>query len=271
MPSTVRYKKGSSDVSATASYYGGALPVGGDTFEMDEGVGAFDQVANALAGVDLLAFNVRRGCSVNIGSASAPFEVDIDQTGTGVFRYEGAGQEVWLSGGSGGAIHTVIFSPAAQTVMRLMACDNDVLQVFSGTMIVPSTTTVIAVEVTGPGQAVLQQHASDTTGAVTVNAGATLTTRRRIAAASTVAAGGTLKYDVDSTTTTSTITVNGTLELTKGSITVDLKPGAVLDASRLEKTGFTIAGTGAKGSTIIVGANAPTLSITGAFDKITRG
>lgn len=264
--STVRWKAGSVNVAATGSYHGGALPVSGDELHFDEGVdaGAMTNTAT-LAAVDLLTLRMLQGSAINLGSAANPFQCIINQTSTGYFENISKAAEVWLSGGGSGVIYEVRFRPARFCHMRLAGCVNSIIRSLGGggILTVTGTSTVVAVEALGPGSVVLQEHGSDVTGAVTVSGGGLVEARRRIAAASTVGGGGKLTYDVDTTTASSAIGIDGggQVDLVKGSIEISGKNG-VLDCRRLEKSGFTITGTAYPGLTLYLGANAPTLSYT---------
>lgn len=263
MPSTTRWKKGSTDWNATASYYGGALPISGDTHEMEEGFGTADTNATtALAAVDLLALNVRADCKINLGSSTNPLRVDIDRTSTGIFDYQGGAQEVWLRGGSGTGIHYQInFKPNSNCRMTLSSGGNLKLYVYGGLVVVSSSYTIVDVDVQG-GTCLIQEHASDLTGAINVGAKGVCICRRRIAAASVVEAGGTLEYDVDDTTTTSAITVYGRMVARKGSLTYTLRPGGEVDAGGNQKTGYTHTATTHEKSRVIFGALKPTFTET---------
>lgn len=266
----VRWKSGSRDVSAVGSYVAGALPattVDGLTF--DDGVDTGPTTgpmtnANALAAVDLLYLRMLAETSVNLGSSADPFVCLLNNGGTSYFENLSKAKEVWLSGG-GGVIYEVRWKPAAFCRMVLQSAVNSILRSLGGggLIIVPGTTTVVDVEALGPGSVVLQQHASDVTGALAVSGGGLIETRRRIAAASTVGGGGRLVNDVDSTSASSTVTIDGggAVDLIKGSLAINGKNG-VLDCTRLAKTGYTISGTAYPGLTIKLGANRPTLSYT---------
>lgn len=264
--SIIRWKAGSVNVAATASYVDGALPVSGDELHFDQGqdAGAMTNTTT-LAAVDLLTLRMLQGSAVNLGSAANPFQCIINQTSTGYFENISKAAEVWLSGAGSGVIYEVRYRPARFCHMRLTGCVNSILRSLGGGSIltVTGSATVVAVEALGPGTVVLQEHASDVTGQVDVSGGGTVEARRRIAAASSVGGGGRLVYDVDTTTASSAVTIDGggLVDLVKGSMAITGRNG-VLDCRRLEKAGFTLTGTAYPGLTIYLGANAPTLSYT---------
>lgn len=262
----VRWKKGSTDVSAVDSYHGGALPVTAtDGLTFDEGLDAGPMTnANALAAVDLLYLRMLAETAVNLGTSADPFQCLLNNGGTAYFENVSRAKEVWLSG-AGGVIHEVRWKPAVPAQMVLQSAVNSILRSLGGggRIIVPSTTTVVAIEALGPGAVILQQHGSDVTGALSASGGGLIETRRRIAADSEVGGGGRLVNDVDSTTASSTVKIDGggQVELVKGSLAINGRNG-VLDCTRLAKTGYTISGTAYPGLTIKLGPNRPTLSYT---------
>lgn len=260
--SVIEYKKGSTDASATASYYGGALPVDADTLRFSEGAGLFNvQTTTAIAGVTLAAMAVSDGCAVQIGDADNPLRVDI--TDLQIF---GRGPAYYLQGGTdAGVLTTCLFDPAnGSAKLNLYSLANTTLRVFGGIVTAPSSVSVNVVEVDGPGVVILQEHASDTLeGTSRVCNGGVLICRRRIAGTITVGEGGTLEYDVDTTTTTSQSIqlLGGKLIVKKGSVIVNECKGEY-DLTKLEKTGYTHTITERKGVTERVGGLEPTYSRT---------
>lgn len=237
----IEYKKGSTDASAVGSYYGGALPVDTDTLRFSEGAGTFNvQTTTAIAGVTLAACVVSEGCSVQIGDESNPLRVDI--TDLQIF---GRGPKFYFRGGTdAGVITTILYNPMNGTAaLYLDALANTTMRVFSGTVVVPSSTTLATVEVDGPGVVIAQEHASDVITGGHVTNGGTLIARRAIRGTFEVGEGGTLIYDVDTTDTTTGGTMlvrllGGRVEQLKGSMVLDYMKGTH-DYSRLQKTGYT--------------------------------
>lgn len=258
----VQYKKGSTDVSATSSYYGGALPVDSDNFYMSEGTGIFStQASTAIAGVTLASMQVSDGCSVQVGDESNPLRVDITD-----LRIYGRGPAFYFQGGTdAGVITTALFDPAFATArLNLVSLANTTLRVFAGQVVAPSTVTLNNIEVDGPGQVIAQEHASDTIeGTCTVCNGGTLIARRRIAGNVYIGEGGTVIYDVDTTTTTGQTfhLLGGKLMILKGSAVINQRVG-MLDYSRLERTGYTFTITERRGVVEQVGGIEPTYSRT---------
>lgn len=256
---TYEYVKGATDASLAATY-GGVLPTAGDTVNFSAGSGNFNVNPDGLTAVgSLAAVNFRPGCSINVGDSGAPFEIDV----SGTLNIGWSGQVAYISAGAGGTIDTIIVQPTGPATIYLSDLANNTLKVLFGTVILGSGVTLAAIEVIGSGsQLFIPEHGSDVTTTIRVTDGGRVVCRRRIAGTVTLSKGGSLEYDVDTTTTTSQAfnIDGGSLVLKKGSAVVNLYSGE-FDYSKIEKSTYTLT-IADSGGTEKVGPVTPTFSRT---------
>lgn len=234
----ITHVEGQQDLSAGATYSGGALPSDGDTLTfLRAGVGFSLTNLNGLAGKDLLTLTFNTAWAASVGSTGQPLQVNLNRTGTGVLDYKGQGDVFSIAGGtSTPTISTINFRPMnGRTRGYLSGAANATLRVFAGAFRVENSASVDVVQVLGAAQVeIMESGSGDVIGNVTLSPGSTLTARRRISGSLTVGPGMTLIYDVKSTTDSGSITLNGgTLIWLNGALVVNGVAG-VLDWSRLE-------------------------------------
>lgn len=237
MPSNIEYVKGATDLSLTGTYSGGALPIDGDSLFFSDGGGVVNTNMNALAAIDLARFELRPGFFADIGEAGNPMEIDVDRTSTGIAVLGSRSSKCFFKGGSGSGIWNdlTVQMVNGSAQVWLQSLSLNAMRVYSGVVRCPATVALGTCDVLGPGTVIADAHASDTIGNGTIANGGTLIARRRISGSIVVGLGGTLIYDVDTATTTGTITLaGGRIELRKGSMTVSGLSGE-LDYSKLEK------------------------------------
>lgn len=240
MPTDRRRLKGSTDASNAASYSPSAAPsapwANGDTLTFDEGANTnFDVGMTAAAGISSLAtVRVTSGCKDNIGKANDPFKVDV----SGTLIYEGGGDYSHWAGGTGGTIAAIICNPSNPNhQMNLSSGTFPSIKVLAGTVIIGGSAVLADIEVIGAATIVVPEDATDVLNNIRVAAGGRAIVKRRINGTGNVDQGGTLENNVDSTTASGTINLNGgTLVHLKGSLVVNGYSG-VYDWHRLEKGG----------------------------------
>lgn len=116
-----RYRlKGSTDFMASA-YWGGASPASNDDLRIGEGADGFD-TNTSQPSIDLKSiwFDKRFGDpSTRIGITGGPLTFDVNQTGTGVFKFQGRCAELGYAFGAGAACATMEWSPQNDTAKLL--------------------------------------------------------------------------------------------------------------------------------------------------------
>lgn len=259
MPTAFTYVKGQNNLALAAAYSPGTgPPITGDSLGMFEGIGQIDTGLTAMATADLTSVIVGPGCGVNIGTNAGSLQFDTD-----LFDYGGSGASVYAAGGSGSIWDALVWRPAnGRTILYASSVTITAMRVESGLVICPSSVVVDTVDMYG-GQARIEEHGSDTVGNTVVKSGAVLEVRRRIAGTVRVEAGGTLIYDVDSSTSSGVITLAGPgarLIHRKGALNVYGSAG-IYDRSKLEKV-YAVTITDTKDLTEIVGAVSPTFTRT---------
>lgn len=263
---TYEYVKGQTNLSLAGSYSPAGPPaLAGDTLRFSEGTGTINQGMNALAAIDFVEVSTRPAFSADVGEPGSPMEFDCDRTATGVFTYSGKGSVFYGKGGSGGTWNKVVWQPFnGRTTLFAQNVTITTLHCFGGFVKLPASVVLVDIIVGTAGRVLAEEHASDTIAAVTVRTGGVLEARRRIAGSTTVEQGATLIYDVDTTTASGTITLNGgTLIHKKGALVVVGSSG-VYDYSKLEKT-YLVTLTDGPGLTEVVGPVLPT------FTRTTQG
>lgn len=263
MATDYEYVKGQTDASQ-AGFYSPAGPpangTNGDTLGWSEGAGAVGTLLNSITGANLASMTVRSGCKIDLGDGNNPFYTNV----VGTFNYGGSGKAWYIAGGSAtGVIASLYWEPAnGQTAGYFSGVTfSGTVYVYGGYVELNSTCALVDIEVGKGGQALVKEHASDTINDVTVKSGSTLEVRRRIAGTVTIEAGGTLIYDVPTTTASGTIKINGgTLVHKKGRLVVNGSSG-VYDYSKLEKV-YQVALTETPQLTEIFGPVPPTFTRT---------
>lgn len=235
-----RRNKGSTDANAAASYTPATAPgswSNGDTLTFDEGANTnFNVSMTALQALDLGDVKITSGCKDNIGSAANPLKLDI----SGTLTDEGGGEYSYIAGGTAtGIIDNIVFNPSNPNKVLYLSsvAIADTIYVLGGTFIVGGSVTLVNIVANGPCSIVIPEDGSDVLGNVTVTGGARAIIKRRIAGTWRAGAGGTITYNVDTTTDTGDGVIDGgTFELIKGSCSIDGQRGT-FDWSKLEKAG----------------------------------
>lgn len=264
---TYTHNDGQTDLSVAATYSPAAVPTAGtngDTLTFVR-AGAGFALTNlaALAGRDFLSVVIGPGWRGNFGDGVSSVEFDAYNSGTGngMIDYQGAGDVASFKLGTVvGRAGKIVFRPSAPTrgsVSGPAGAQVDALYVSGGTFRVLDSVAVGTVDIVGSAQVVIETHASDTVGNVTITGSSTLTIRRRLSGTLVVPPGCTVYYNVKSSTTTGKITlVGGKLVWINGAITVDGYSGE-LDRSGLESS-YALTITDFPGLTERVGPVVPT-------------
>lgn len=269
----ISHVDGAVDLSAGASYVGGALPSDGDTLTFNRAGASFELTnLTALNGKDLLTLTIGPAWAASIGTSAQALEVNCNRSGAGAVDYKGTGRVFSIKGGaSTPTISTITFRPSngASSVGFLSGAANTMLRVFGGAFRVENSATVVAVQAMR-SRVEIMEHASDSVGDMVLAEGATATLKRLLGGTVNVGPGCTLIYDVKSTTDSGVITISGGKVIWKnGALVVNGQAGE-LDRSGLEAT-YALTITEYPGLTERTGAVEPTASrtaIAGGSKKI---
>lgn len=109
--------------------FGGSVSSGDSCYVTDS---SRDMAGSDQSAIDLLLLYIASTSAVNIGSASSPLQIVINQTATGLFEYRGFGTEVNLSAKlATNVIHRIVHRPAGgKTRLNLGAMDNAFCSVY---------------------------------------------------------------------------------------------------------------------------------------------
>ena len=243
MPTTYTYIKGQTDLSQAGTFANGTPPNGDNAAVLvfDTG-GQIDQWQNtgALTGVRFDKVLAGPGFASDLGQANGYVQFDCDHGAGSLLDWRGQGN-LFLQGGSTNATFTkIVWRPIKPATLYVVSATCSAIEVYNGSILIPSTVATGTLVLHRFGRADVQEHASATITGGSMNGQTNLRTQRIISGAFTVGPGCTLVYDVDSTTLSGLITLEGgTLIVTKGSVQVNGKQG-VLDYSGLQKTGYTL-------------------------------
>lgn len=261
----VDFLTGAVDLNAGASYSGGALPLAGDTLNFSTPGADITTNPTALGTIDLLEIVLGAGLTRNLGSATAYVNLLSNRTSTGKLKILSPSDAAYIQGGSAGTgvIYEAILAPINAS-MQVFAKGwiNTIWRQFAGVAKVLSDSTISQVLLDG-GYLDVFSHASDIIDGAGRVGNATMYTRRRVTGAMTIGNRGIVRYDVDTTDTSGTFTVQagGTLIVEAGDITADLSPGGVLDLRNLKKD-YTFDLTTSRLSRVLLGRIRPTINET---------
>ena len=237
MPSTIDRLRGFSTFWNAANWTGGVLPAAGDTAQVMDG---FDDLTstNDASGTNLAAviFGANYGTpTTTVGTNPEPIKVVCDQSGAGLFRFQGQAASINLvSISATSKIDIVEISPGNSTCvvsLSAMAITTELL-VDSGTVTLGSTCDVNTLLTQTGGTVIVSERAADPIPTINVRGGR-MTLRRRWTSLN-VSGGAVVTIDLPAGETGGTIVNNGgTVVHKRGNTGAHTHAGGTIDFSTL--------------------------------------
>lgn len=134
---TVYVLEGATDLSAGASYSGGALPSDNDTLEFRSGSQTISAGLTALQTISLGAVNVYPQFTGAIGTAGSSLVLQVDGTGTNIVSLNGSGAYIYVAAYSTGGIPTLVAKPNGGAI-RLTGGTTATVKVYGGSFYLDS-------------------------------------------------------------------------------------------------------------------------------------